>query len=147
MAKSYLPDEDHVVRHCASQLLIRDGDHVVGIFPQAFQLKDGETYLSSSWLEFFPGSRSDRLRQVIAAMRKARTVRPSHGFAVGNVSAVKDACSSFDMKIRVVHEPSAKNPNPAYTAIRNYRSDEIELLELLASDAWSDLVEAKAYLS
>ena len=70
----------------------------------------------------------------------------SAGVGVGdgvNVGVVKEACASFNQKIRVIHEP---NDNPAYTAIRNYKSDDLELLELLASDAWSDVVEAQPYL-
>ena len=77
---------------------------------------------------------------------RCAAVRPSHGFAFGNVGEVKDACASYSLKIRVIHEPSKTNPNPAYTAIRNYKSDDIELLQLLASDAWSEVVEAKGYL-
>lgn len=56
------------------------------------------------------------------------------------------ACNSFGLRIRIIHEPSDDNPNPAYTAIRRYKSEELELLELLAADAWSRVVEAKDYL-
>jgi hypothetical protein len=143
MTTKYLPDADHVVRHLNSQLLIREGDQVIGCFPQAFELKTGEKYLSAAWLEFFPGTVEERKSTVVAAYAAARTVRPSHGFAFGNVGQVKNACASYGLKIRVIHEPSKTNPNPAYTAIRNYKSDDIELLQLLASDAWSEVVEAK----
>ena len=148
MAIKYLPDEDHVVRHVNSQLLIRDpaSDRVTGCFPQAFQLKPDETYLSASWLEFFRGTPQERKAAVIAAVASARTVKPRHGFAFGNVGEVKEACATFSMKIRVIHEPAKTNPNPAYTAVRGYRSDELELLELLAGDAWSEVEEAKSYL-
>ena len=147
MAIKYLPDVDHVVRHINSQLLIRDGDDVVtGCFPQAFELRPGEKYLSASWLEFFPGTDDERRRAVVTACARARSVKPRHGFAFGNVREVKDACADYGLKIRVIHEPDKSNPNPAYTAIRNYRSDDIELLELLATDAWSEVVEAKFYL-
>jgi len=147
MAIKYLPDGDHVVRHVGSQLLIRnDADEVIGCFPQAFELKPGETYLSASWLEFFPGTKDQQTASTIAAMALARAVKPRHGFAVGNVAEVKEACASFDLKIRVIHEPANDNPNPAYTAVRNYRSDELELLALLAGEAWSELIEAKVYL-
>jgi hypothetical protein len=147
MATKYLPDEDHVVRHVNSQLLIRDNaDRVIGCFPQAFELKPGEAYLSASWLEFFPGTTEQRKAAVIAAIAAARTVKAAHGFAFGNVGDVKEACATYGMKIRVIHEPEKTNPNPAYTAIRNYRSDDLELLQLLASDTWSQVVEAKAYL-
>ena len=60
---------------------------------------------------------------------------------------MKEACASFGSRIRVIHEPDKKNPNPAYTAIRNYRCDEIQLLELLASEAWSETIEARDYLA
>jgi hypothetical protein len=145
MATSYLPDPDHVVRHISSQLLDRDPatGQVRGCFPHAFELRPGENYLSPYWLEFFDGRRDQRLMQMVAATKKVRTVRPSHGFAVGNVALVKEACASYNMRIRVIHEP---DDHPAHTAIRNFRSDEIELLELLASEAWCDVVEAKDYL-
>jgi hypothetical protein len=147
MAIKYLPDEDHVVRHINSQLLIRYADRVVGCFPQAFELRPGETYLSASWLEFFSGTKRERTLAVVGAVAKARTVKPSHGFALGNVAEVKEACASFGSRIRVIHEPDKDNPNPAYTAIRNYRSDEIQLLELLAGEAWSEIVEARDFLA
>lgn len=146
MATKYLPDDDHVVRHINSQLLIRDGDRVIGCFPQAFELRPGEKYLSASWLEFFSGTAEEKKAAVIAAVSAARAIKASHGFAFGIVSEVKDACSCHGMKVRIIHEPDKKNPNPAYTAIRNFRSDEIELLQLLASEAWCDVVEAGRYL-
>ncbi len=146
MATKYLPDADHVVRHINSQLLIREGDVVTGCFPQAFELRLGETYLSASWLEFFPGTEDERRRAVVAAFARARSVKARHGFAFGNVGEVKNACADYGLKIRVIHEPAKSNPNPAYTAVRNFRSDDMELLELLASEAWAEVIEAKLYL-
>jgi hypothetical protein len=146
MATKYLPDEHHVIRHLRSQLLIKEGDQVIGCFPQAFELKPAEKYLSASWLEFYPGTPRQQTVAVIAGIGNAREVRRSHGFALGNVGAVKEACGSFGQKIRVIHEPSKDNPNPAYTAIRRFRSDDLQLLELLAGEAWSRVIEAKDYL-
>ena len=146
MATKYLPDADSVVRHINSQLLVRENDEVIGCFPQAFELRENEQYLSASWLEYFSGSTEERMIAVVAAVAKARKVKVRHGFAIGNVGVIKEACSSFGLRIRVIHEPSDDNPNPAYTAIRRYRSDDLQLLELLASDAWSRVVEAKDYL-
>jgi hypothetical protein len=146
MATRYLPDGDHVVRHINSQLLIRDdANRVIGCFPQAFELRSSEKYLSASWLEYFPGTKHQRTVAVIAAIAAARTVKATHGFAFGMVSAVKEACASFGQKIRVIHEPAKDNPNPAYTAVRNYKSDELELLQLLAGEAWAEVIEAKGY--
>jgi hypothetical protein len=108
-------------------------------------LRKGEDYLSASWLEYFPGTRHERLVASVAAFSKARTIKPSHGFTIGNVAAVKDACAGFGQKIRVLHEPDG-DPNPAYVAVRRYRSDNMQLLELLAGEAWADWIEAKDYL-
>lgn len=145
MATVYLPDADHVVRHVSGNLVERDPDtgEVVGCFPQAFALREGEPYLSASWLEHFPGTKDDRKKATVIAYCNTRTVRPKHGFAIGNVKTVKDACAEYSLSIRVCHEA---NKNPAYTAIRRYKSDEAELLELLASEAWSEVFEARPYL-
>jgi hypothetical protein len=147
MATKYLPDTDSVVRHINSQLLVRENDKIVGCFPQAFQLRPSEEYLSTTWLEYFPGTPTQRMTAVVAAVAKTRKVKDSHGFATGNVGVIKEVCGSFGLKIRVIHEPSDENPNPAYTAIRRYKSDDIQLLELLAADAWSTVVEARDYLN
>jgi len=143
MATKYLPDDDHVVRHITPNSIERDGDQIKGIFPQAFRLREEEEYLSASWLEFFDGTKHERLKATRAAMSAARVVRPSHVLAVGNVSAVKDACKEFGLKIRICHEPASDNPNPAYTAVRRFKSDNDQLLELLSSESWSELFEAK----
>jgi hypothetical protein len=148
MATKYLPDEDHILRHVGFALLIRDpgDDRVIGCFPAAFELRGTENYLSASWLEYFPGNKRERIVSSIGACGKARTVKPSHGFAIGNVGSVKEACGSFGQKIRVIHEPAADNPNPAYTAVRRFKSDDLELLALLANEAWAEVIEVKDYL-
>ena len=143
MANKYLPDGDHMVRHVPFHHLIRQ--KLVGIFPQTFELREGEAYLSASWLEHFDGTKQERLKATAAAMSAARTILADHGFTVGNVGEVKDACDLHDVRIRVLHEPKG-NPNPAYTAVRQFRSDNLELLELLAAEAWADVVEAGEYL-
>jgi hypothetical protein len=143
MATSYLPDNDQIIRHIPAQLLIRDPetDAIQGCYPQAFQLRPQEEYLSASWLEFFRGNFLDCLAAVAGAMGRTRKVGPSHGFAVGNVGAVKEACSAYDMRIRVIHEPN--DDSPCYVAVRRFKSDDITLLELLATDAWSRIIEAR----
>jgi hypothetical protein len=143
MAKGYLPDEAHVVRHVPAQLVSRDPntEAVIGCFPQAFQLRPDEEYLSTSWLEFYLGSFLECTAAVAAAMSKTRKIGPSHGLAIGNVGRIKAACDEFSLKIRVIHEPD--DDNPSYTAVRRFKSDNIELLELLANEAWSHIVEVK----
>ena len=137
-----MPDGDHVVRHIPATMVDRDPNTnaVRGCFPQAFELRKNEEYLSTSWLEFFCGSFLECIAAVAAAMSKTRKIGPQHAFAVGNVGGVRAACAEYGMEVRILHEPN--DDNPAYTAVRRYKSDEIELLELLASDAWSRMVEA-----
>ena len=146
MPSSYVPDEDSVVRHCPSQLCIWEGEVIVGVFPQAFELRKdlGEEYLSTSWLEYFPGSRTERLRSTVKALSAMRTVRKRHGMAIGNVAMIKSACNSFGLRIRIVNEP--KDLNPAYAAIRRYKSDDLSLLDLLATSAWAEVVTAGDFL-
>ncbi|WGS02207.1 hypothetical protein MTX26_15880 [Bradyrhizobium sp. ISRA443] len=138
-----MSDDHHVVRHVSFQQIDRDDSGAIrGIFPQAFILypKD-QGYLSASWLEFFAGSTHDRVAAVAAFLAKTRKVTVKQAFACGRVGDIKEACAQFDQKIRVVHEPG--DDNLAYTAIRRYQSDNIELLELLATEAWSHTTDAK----
>jgi hypothetical protein len=68
--------------------------------------------------------------------RAPRFIRPHLAVPPRAQRVVKDACSDCGLQIRVQHEPDPKNPSPAYTAVRRYRSDNLELLELLAGEAW-----------
>jgi hypothetical protein len=142
MAIKSLPDADHVVRHVPSKLLDENGLP----FPQAFELRPNETYLSTSWSEFFSGVIADRLAGVACLMSHNRKVKPRDAFALGNVGEIKDASADFDLKIRIVSEPdpAPSGLNLAYAAIRQIRTENIELLELLAQDVWNDVHSAAA---
>ena len=48
-----LPNDNHVARLIRFQSLVREDDKVVGIFPHAFKMREGEDYLSVSWVEYF----------------------------------------------------------------------------------------------
>ena len=142
MATKSLPDTDHVVRHVPSQLLDDNGMP----FPQAFELRPAETYLSTSWSEFFDGLLADRLAGCACVMSHNRTIKVRDAFAVGNVGEIKDACAEFNQKIRIVSEPdpAPSGLNIAYAAIRQIQTDSLELLELLAQDVWNDVHSAAA---
>lgn len=142
-----LTDDDHVVRHCPQRHLIIENGEVLGVFADAFSLRPAkgdrpaETYLSTTWLEFF-GSvpRREQLRQTAACLRAAgREVKGSHGLAVCSVRAIIAAGAQRSSKLRVLYEPIAENP--AYSAIRGLPPDnrDIELLELLARDACAEV--------
>jgi hypothetical protein len=144
MATSSLSDDHHAVRHVSYQQIDRDDvtGAIRGIFPQAFELlpKD-DGYLSASWLEFFAGSHICCVAAIAAVLSRTRNVTAKQAFACGRVGDIKEACSEYSLKIRVIHEPD--EDNPAYTAIRRYQSDNHELLDLLANDAWSAVTDAK----
>jgi hypothetical protein len=145
MATKSLPDTDHVVRHVPSKLLDENGMP----FPQAFELRPAETYLSTSWSEFFDGTLAERLAGCACLMSHNRKIKARDAFAVGNVGEIKDACSEFNQKIRIVSEPDPdpRRLNLAYAAIRQIQTDSLELLELLAQDVWNDIHSASSPLA
>jgi hypothetical protein len=138
MATKSLPETDHIVRHVPFKLLDDQGLPL----PQAFELRPNERYLSASWLEFFAGDRAAELAGCATLMSHYRQIKPHDALAVGNVGEIKDACAEFDQKIRVVSEQDSDNLNLAYVAVRQVRTDNLELLELLAQDVWSDVTSA-----
>lgn len=77
-------------------------------------------------------------------MSRIRAVKARHALAVGWVGDIRDACQSFGQKVRILHEPF--EDNLAYAAVRRINTDESQLLELLAQEAWSDVRLAKPYV-
>ena len=106
---------------------------------EAFKLRENEKGLSVTWLEYFEGDRTDQVIKSVKAIR-ASNLKPGgrSGFAIGKISAVMTACSERKHKIRVIHEP--ENDNKAHASVRRLPRDDLELLELLAATAWSELV-------
>jgi hypothetical protein len=144
MAKSSsLDDSHHLVRHIRESE-IDDQEGKLLAFPQAFALRPKETYLSNGWLEFFDGTVDAQLSGVAAMMSKTRAVKAHHALAIGRVGDIRDTCLSFDQKVRILHEPF--EDNLAYAAVRRINTDESQLLELLAQEAWSDVRLAKPYV-
>jgi len=144
MAITYLPPEDHVLRHVGYQRLRRDeDDNVVGCLPDAFQRRETEDALSVTWVEHFDGDRSEKLSLAIAATRKELDVRPKSGFALANVGRIQEICEFSGHKVRIIHEPTELNT--AHSEIRRLPRDEIDLLELLASDAVIEVLLAAQF--
>lgn len=142
MASKSLSDTSSVVRHLSAKDFDVDDQGEVIIFPHAFELRKEEPYLSAAWLEFFVGSLDDRIAATAAFMSKTRKINSNHAFAIGNVKEIKTACSEHDQTIRILHEPNEHNV--AYVAVRRYRSDSEELLDLLAREAWAKFANIKA---
>jgi hypothetical protein len=146
-AQTNIPHSDHVVHHVKPSLLKRDNDNqnvVYGCFPEAFKMRDDENELSASWLEHFSGNRRQQVQETANAMRACGlTLKPTSGLAIMNVGTIHSVSEQCDVKVRVLHEPSKNNPNPAYATIRQLPRDNIELLGLLASVACVEVVEIK----
>jgi hypothetical protein len=142
MPTTYLPDEHHVVRYVPWARLRKDeNDNVIGVLGAAFRLREDEEYLSATWAEFSEGERPECIVSAVKIIRaSALQVTTRSGFAVGNVGRVKAVCLSDQKRhrIRVSHE--AEDDNRAHVALRGWPRDNEPLLDLLAEDAWSEIV-------
>lgn len=139
MTVSPIPDDHHLVRHVKKRSLVTDPNDpsvVLGFSADAFRLKVDEEYLSASWAEFFQGE-ADQIQAAIDHFKTIYGVRPTDRFAIGQVAAIKAACATFGLSVRVVKEPMPHYDSHA--AVRRYRDDNLELLEALASDAWAQI--------
>ena len=138
MRPAKVPNDSHVMRYVRKRLLRRDeNDNVIGILPQALELREGETYLSVTWLEHFDPRYDQGLIQAADAIGRQLIVKPTDGFSTTAVGDFYDICERFDEKVRVLHEP--ENPeNTGHVAIRRFPRDNLDLFDMLASDAFVD---------
>jgi hypothetical protein len=113
---------------------------------EQWTIMHGDKDLASVFLaqgpQQFAGDRAAELAGCATLISHYRQIKPHDALAVGNVGEIKDACAEFDQKIRVVSEQDSDNLNLAYVAVRQVRTDNLELLELLAQDVWSDVTSA-----
>ena len=134
-----LPDRDNVARHVPWKKLRRDdNDKILGILPQAFELRNEEQSLSVNWLEYYEGSREDRLRELVNALRTSRNLNKKDAFGIGNVGKIKSVCLNNSANVRVVYSPTKSIPD--HCDIRNIPRDDLTLLAAVAEDAFSELV-------
>jgi hypothetical protein len=137
-----LPDEDHVIRYVPWGRLRKDeDDNVLGFLPQAFQIRSEEDYLSVNWVEYYDGGRENQIRLSVWAMRDSfeKPLGAKSAFAIGNIAHIKKTCQGFGSRVRVVHEPDLPK-NPGHSAIRRLPRDDLNLLDALAADAFTDRV-------
>ena len=142
MPITYLPDDHHVIRYVPWAKLRKDeDDNVIGILGVAFRLRDDEEYLSATWMEFFPGTKSICVQAAVQKIRASNmSVSPKSGFAIGNVKAIKTTCAAdkHRHKIRIIH--AREDDNPAHTALRGWPRENEDLLNLIADDIWNETV-------
>ncbi|HTY66718.1 MAG TPA: hypothetical protein VMH36_08710 [Alphaproteobacteria bacterium] len=130
-----LKPEEHVVRQCSRTRQARDeAGKVIGIVAEAFILREGESYLSAAWMEYFSGNRIAQLCGVRDILRSSgRDVKAKDVLAVISVGTATRIGLTFDRKLRFRLEP--KRENPAYAAIRGTVNEMRDLLDLLAAEA------------
>ena len=105
----------------------------------AFKMRPVEDTLSTTWLEYFAGTRREQIVGAIRAMRASELeIKTKSGFAIGNVGNIVSTAAAHNYSIRVLHEP--EDDNKAHVAVRRWPRDDMTLFELLAADAWCELV-------
>lgn len=137
-----IPDEDRVMRHVPWARLRKDEDgNVLGILPQALQLRPQEEYLSVNWVEFYDGDEQTRIQNSVWAIRDSfeKPLGPKSGFAIANVGTIKEVSVASGSRVRVTHEPK-DDVNPAHAGIRQMPRDDLALLEAMATDAFTELI-------
>jgi hypothetical protein len=139
---NYIPVEHSLIRYVPWAKLRKDeDDNVVGVLAVAFKLREGETDLSATWLEFFAnaGARSAQVDAAIAAIRQSK-LQPTakSGFTLGLVGRIAAAANRENNKIRVLHEPM--DDNQAHVGIHRWPKDNDDLFELLADEIWNELI-------
>lgn len=130
-----LPDNSHVARQVDHQWLDWDPekDSARGIIPQALyhrpELK--EEYLSGSWLEWYHGNMSVRLKAVLAVHRaNMKKIGPDSAVALLRAGGILSACVSKSRSVRVIHHATKKNS--AYVKIEGLPTDNSDLVLLNA---------------
>ena len=125
-----LPLEHHIARHCRP----RDFGATGLLLDSAFELRPGEEYLSTNWLEYFHDSY--RLLQIVgvrqALIDKGFRVRPTASFAVINVGVAIAACVNdlnWDIQIWALGEAH----DPSHTGIYGYSAEDTDVAALLAA--------------
>ena len=138
MATPPLPPNDHVVRFVKKRLLRRDADqNLLGVLPHAFQRRPDEEYLSVTWLQHFSRDYEAGLSASAGAIRRQLNVNNGDGFTTGQVRAISDICASRSCRVRILHEPEPES-NSGHSALRNLADQDLELLQMLADDAFID---------
>lgn len=134
---SNIPDDDRILRFIPKSKLFLDEDgNVIGVTPQAFELREeiGEESLSVHWVEF----EGNDLEKAIQLFRKSRSAGPNSYFAAAYVKKVKDVSSSITSKIKIVWSPSPSNP--AHSSIKHIPDDPI-FASLMADEAFDVLIK------
>ena len=124
-----LASSHHVARYCRRRDIRNNG----AVSPAAFELRPGEEYLSTNWLEYFRNL--DRQSQ-IAGVRRALTdkgfrIMPSAAFAVLNVGDATDACQT-ELNRSIQFVALGEPHDPSHTGIFGYTIADTDTAAALA---------------
>ena len=143
MTANKIPDDNYVLRYASSNRLQWDEENnVVGIAPGAFALRERDDgVLSVTWIEFFCGEQN-ALYEAVRAFRRSmdNQVGKNSAFGKARVDSIIQCglLHTKRRKLRVLHEPEERNQGHA--AVRRYAADDLELMELLASSAFTEII-------
>lgn len=139
-----VPTEDDITRWIKPSWVKRTDDgeaertptgEIAQIAPQAFELKEGEEYLSVTWLQIFGAERAEHMPLAAEAFRqsqKSKKLGLNGVFAIAGVQALTDACKAHGAKIRVLQEP--EDENPGHVAVRRFPAEAGDLHVHLATE-------------
>lgn len=139
-----IPDEHEIVRHVPYQKIIFDEQgNIVGIFPQAYELRKDETHLSVDWLDYYAGTRDEKIKAVLQGLRASKNIGKKSALTLGNVLTIKTvARNASDVGLRVSYAPNGANK--AHSLVHNIKNDELQLLEALAKEGFADIRQVRS---
>ncbi len=139
MSQINVPDESDLLRHVPWAKLRKDGEeNVVGVLYSAFQLRDDESGLSVTWLDYFTGTDEEKFHASVAEFSKSYKPSPKSAFALCNAGKIRALTAKSSNNIRIITVDD--DNNLAHAEIRRL-NQEMELLELLATEGVSSFVQ------
>ena len=139
-----LPNPGRVVRYVPFNRMEKDNDgNFLRPYPNAFEQREAEEYLSVTWCEFFEGSSDEQLRCSVEILRNSKIdVRPKACFCVANTPEVLAAIKERGRRGRVVYLP--EDDNTAHAGVYGIAPNDALLLMRLAHEVWCNYLTRDA---
>ena len=128
-----ISDEDHVARYCPKREISENGTPM----PDAFKLRENETYLSVNWLEYFGMPTIEaNMPYVREDFGRHYKISKNGKFAVLNVGRIKRKVEESEKIVHVRH--LKEDDYPSHSSIEEYARVDDSITILLA-----EIVERK----